>query len=725
MKQFAILIFGVLFYLTVLGLPVARMLSRSLGDGSKAGLYSLAPILGLSTYILLNNYLSFLYRFSSNTITVIICVYAVFSILLIWRNYPIHDEWPYIFKGVLFSCLVALITFLTNSADFIGISADQYFPVTNGDTFSYLSHVDQYRLYGCNSPILEYPAGYLPIIGGFGGRDAVVAFIASIAEATKTETHTAFFIAQRMALILISVGISGILFFLTSNIWSAFVGMLFSAIGNLFLHQILQQFSSCSFGSVLTLFLILVLCIDKAEKIQGRRKTWSPLSGLAAGVIFIVSPESGCLILVAVGFWFILDHAYNRILCAFTSGIRFLFGFIVGAGPKLLGALMFVIGQARNSSGPHPGDWIANSTILIQASGQGFTTSTDWSSVPLIKQIIIAITLLLYLIAIINIIPHLCKMRTSTKQAATFESILVFALTGMAMCIAAYSFHKGYALLKVIDYFSVVQPIILGIGLFFFIETKIYKKNCAIFSALIAILLGFYLFTAFSEKQKILNKYNSVIKKVPSLKDLKLDTKKIVWSIITPDLKDSCLDLFLYLNRFGKQALAFKSTSSNRYCPKVEAQNNPIFVRISANGYLDKIFADITHKKPWPKGLYFIECYNTLQITEGHWVSPDGNEQKLNRWLSVQGDFSMWERDDLIPRQIKMKIEAGPDLAPENIIQILVNGCMQKTINSMDLPYSLELEIYKLKAGENRCSIVVLGPTKGIRQLRISEMAVN
>jgi hypothetical protein len=43
MKEFAILIFGVLFYLTVLGLPVAKMLSRSISDGSKAGLYSLAP----------------------------------------------------------------------------------------------------------------------------------------------------------------------------------------------------------------------------------------------------------------------------------------------------------------------------------------------------------------------------------------------------------------------------------------------------------------------------------------------------------------------------------------------------------------------------------------------------------------------------------------------------------------------------------------------------------
>ena len=49
----------------------------------------------------------------------------------------------------------------------------------------------------------------------------------------------------------------------------------------------------------------------------------------------------------------------------------------------------------------------------------------------------------------------------------------------------------------------------------------------------------------------------------------------------------------------------------------------------------------------------------------------------------------------------------------------------QKTINSIDLPYSLELEIGKLKAGENPCSVIVIGPSKGIRQLRISEMEIN
>jgi hypothetical protein len=98
---------------------------------------------------------------------------------------PVAAIWPCL--------LAAALALVLNSADLKFAGLD-YFPLTNGDTFSYLGFIDQIRDTGWIAPRISYPAGYSPLIDhAVFTRAPSVIFSADFAEVLGLETHSAFF----------------------------------------------------------------------------------------------------------------------------------------------------------------------------------------------------------------------------------------------------------------------------------------------------------------------------------------------------------------------------------------------------------------------------------------------------------------------------------------------------------------------------------------------------
>lgn len=94
------------------------------------------------------------------------------------------------------------------------------------------------------------------------------------------------------------------------------------------------------------------------------------------------------------------------------------------------------------------------------------------------------------------------------------------------------------------------------------------------------------------------------------------------------------------------------------------------------------------------------------------------------RWLSEKGEFVVFVSDPAIFRFVQVRVYPGPDLRPENIIEIALNGTVLRTLSPMDLPANLVLPVGKLAAGSNEGAVLVLGPRGGPRQVSVARLQI-
>lgn len=724
MVPFCIYILVLLSYFSLLGMPVSFLLALRCSDSKRAGVYAMAPILGVVIQIYFGIGFHVLFSFRPRIVVgSVFLLMVIFSFLIIRQS----SVWRQEIKGVLYGLICIFvcgaIAILLNSADLHRIALDNYFPITNGDTFAYLGHIDQFRLTGQNTPVIEYPAGYKPAIEhAFGGRDTVVAFTAGLAEFLNLETHTAFFISQRLSFILLVTGVFGILFFITSSILVAIVGSLMAMAGNFFLHQLLQQFSSSSWGAVLALLLVFTFCWEIQRKRAEAESSWSLLCGFIAGVLFMVSPETGVVTLFIVGFWFIVAHFNLYFRLILKSVGSFVFGFILGVLPMLSRSVLFAYNQANSVLRGHPGDWIANSAILFQASGIGFTTSVGLSSLSTIQVIGSVLTSLFYLFALLLIVVKI-KKPGNLDFVEDSKPVALFAIASLLITIVLFYLGKGYSMLKTLDYFSFLHPLVFGLAFGIVLkEHNLRFRGLVLFIGTAFIM--FFVVLAIPEKYSILKSYARTVRGIPRISDLKLSNPSLNVAEVVPDLIGDSLDLFLYVNRFNNIKFAYYAEESNRYRPMTNPSFGMPFVRVSVPGYRDKIFADITHTVPWQVDPYLVSYDGTMRIIGPNWLSPEGSSgENLYRWLSLKGAFTLYLESSSLNRHIKMNIYPGPDLLPANTIEIQVNDLVLRIVRFKDLPLQLDFLVSNLKPGLNTGAVVVRGPFGGIRQVSVAQMS--
>jgi hypothetical protein len=250
------------------------------------------------------------------------------------------------------------------------------------------------------------------------------------------------------------------------------------------------------------------------------------------------------------------------------------------------------------------------------------------------------------------------------------------------------------------------------------------RSLCLFFNAGFLVFFGWQ---AYSEKLRIFARYADEVRGIPRLNDFQVTNPAEHVNTVVPDLAGDSLNLFLYVNRFNTVKFAFNDTETGRYRSVITPNNSMSFVRVSVPGYKDKVFADITHSIPWrDEGPYLIAAEGELRVKGPNWLPPEGSVgDNMFRWLSSRGDASFFVADSSQNRYLLMKIYPGPDLLPENVIEIQLNGSILKTLIARDLPTQLSLLLGNLNSGVNNCSLEVIGPVAGIRQVSVAKMSTH
>lgn len=729
MTPFIIYTLVVFIYCTLLGAPISLFMAshctsrnNALSTMRTVGLGIMAPVFGIVVQLFASISICILWGLHPLLLVGIpvLCV-GLFTLLAIRKYSFLNMMSLTLCLGIVGASVTGVIALLVNSTDLYHIAFNDYFPVTNGDTFAYLGYIDQLRLSGWGAPTIEYPAGFRPIIeAAFGGRDAVVAFMATIASVLHLETHTAFFISQRLILMVLVTGTVGALLFITSSVVAGVVGFIFATVGNFFLYQVLQQFSSDSMGAVLVLAVVFLLCWQCQRKAVGLEERWSPTSGFASGVLLLVSPETAVVALFVVGLWFLVVHSDNELRSTIRSMKNFLLGFLFGALPTLPQSVVFAFHQSSSAAGGRAGDWIANPAILFQASGLGFTVGSGLGSLTLVQAIGAVTTSSLYLFFILFLFWQ-CRLE-HVKQCSPSMPVVFFSAVSLLIATVLFYLGLGYAMLKVIDYFSVLPALIFGLAVSAIMSCRNHplRKLYLFFGTIFVVTFAAL---AYPEKLKILDSYASAVNGIPHLHELKLLQQPSGVRAVIPDFVGDSLDLFLYVNRFDITRFAYNASESYRYRPTIRPDVGMPFVRLSVPGYLDKIFADVTHAVPWVHGLYLVSYDNAIRVNGPGWLPPEGSSGlNMFRWLSGKGAFTLFAKGPSQSRHIRMNIYPGPDLLPENWVEVQLNGLTLSTVRSKDLPLRLDLGTGGLKPGPNKGRIVVHGPAGGIRQVSVARL---
>jgi hypothetical protein len=284
----------------VLGLPFSAAFMMRDKAPQSLGWLMLSPAFGATLYFSAGTILHFcgLRAFAVFWALVAMSAGASITLLRCQRGPPPGGSIIFIL-----GCFVAAVFALALNSSDLRFAGLDYFPLTNDDTFTYLGYIDQIRNTGWITPRITYPAGYVPLIdSAVSIRAPSVIFSADFADILGLETHSAFFLSQRMALPIIALGASGIVMIATGN-WMAtslcFAPLVF---GNVLLHQIFQQFNSSTMGTVIgPVIVALAIWTVRRERSGSEVVAGHVLAGWACGTMAITSVEAHPFYLMAFG----------------------------------------------------------------------------------------------------------------------------------------------------------------------------------------------------------------------------------------------------------------------------------------------------------------------------------------------------------------------------------------------------------------------------------------
>jgi hypothetical protein len=714
---------GLLFvFVFALGLPLATALMVRDGGRPASGWLLLAPALGACFYFSVG---TILHSFGFRAVSVFsmlmgASVLASTIMLGVWRRQVLRT-W---LVGAAACFLAAAVALALNTAD-LAVAGLDYFPLTNEDTFSYLGLIDQLRATGWIEPRISYSAGYTPLIDhAVFTRTAGSIFVADFADILRLETHSAFFLSQRLALPMIALGASAIVMIVTGN-WTA-TSLCFAGLvcGNALLHQILQQFNSSTMGTVIApVVMAIALWTVRTERSAREMVAGHTLAGWGCGAMAMTSMEAHPFYLIAFGLVAIIPVARDRRLDgSIASGVAFVAAYLTASFPVVIKVWPALIEQFVNAGNGHPGDWIAAPGFLMQATGVTMTTVASLSyyrMIPLITAMAVLITFVISVIVLGWGSRHVGK-RVRVPPSDLLSLFLVAVMVSGLQALL-YAHGSGYGLLKLTDYFAFLGAVVISVAAYQLgmTESKFAK------SAFVGLIVA-YCAVAFEAKTGVLGSYRERTAALPPPSAYRLSASYSGGGVY-PDLSEQPLNLFLYENRNQAARILFRPSESHRYSPRgtADATGGRDVARMPRVGTFEAALADITYSAETPAAdLRLVPAAGQIHLleAESHWTQPEGETiGRLLRWLSVSGQFVIFGPFGA-NRSLEAHLAPGPDLRSDNRIEFHVAGQRIQTFAPDQLPLDLSIPLPAQSNLEELGEIRITGPTAGIRQISVAQL---
>lgn len=703
-----------------LGLPLAVALAARDRQSPSLGWILLAPALGTAAYLSLA---TILHSFGFRSGAVYWALFGLAAAGMLFQLARARRPGPAFILGGIAICMVeAALAFAVNASDLVFAGLD-YFPLTNDDTFSYLGHIDQIRSVGWNEPRIAYPAGFIPLIDhAVSTRTTGVILVADFADMLGLDTHSSFFLTQRLALPIIALGATGVVMLVTRSWMASLLCFASLVFGNVLMHQILQQFNSSTLGTVIApLIVAMAIWTFRPERSQRERWAGFALAGWLCGTLAITSTEAHPFYLIAFGavalVSFLGERKWTRML---GEALAFVAFYLAASFPFVLKLWPALISQFVNAGAGHPGDWIAATGFLVQATGITLTTADKLSAYAIVPRVA---ALAVFASMIIAILTLAWTARAANQNKRVLRSDLL-ALVTFALLLASfqavlYTRGSGYGLLKVTDYFAFLGAIVVSVAAFQFGLTRRWFIGCVL-----AASIGCYCAVAFVEKREVLARYRDRTALLPLPANYRLPAG--AEGTLVPDLSAEALNLFLYENRFGSARIAFRTTESNRYRAVAGVAGPDRIARLFHAGALGTTVADITYPDGFSSPVVQTEPaigQTHLVQPDPHWLGPTGLRIGfLWRWLSVSGGFIIYGPLSGGQRTLHVNLAAGPDMLPENRVEIYVSGERLLTVSPAEMPLRAAIALPALAKSENDGEIRIVGPSGGIHQLSVGNL---
>ena len=724
--------------LLVIGSPATFLLAARDKSSAFLGWLLLTPAFGAAIYLGMATVLHSLGLDSPTVFFAVLASACLTSVVVTARSMRRATLRRLLFGTALLAGGAAVAVAL-NAKDLLVVGLDAYFPLTNNDTFAYLGHIDQIRTVGWQDPGIHYPAGYVPVYAQPHMRVPGVIFVADFADILGLGTHAAFFLSQRAAIPIIVLASTGIALVATDSLFASSVCFSVLLLGNFLLHQVLQQFNSSTMGSMVApVVLALAIWTARDSRTRAEFVAGSAAIGLAMGTLAMTLPEAHpfYLLFLAVVFAYlaVARRQFRRLAEAF---IVFILGFFVISSPLILGTLWELAFQYEHAAAGHPGDWVAAPAFVIQASGINLLTSDVFSAYSIYMRLASLTFLAGFGLAFFAFAWWLVKP-PAARGIMHSDVFVVFACAGVMLSfqVFLYGFHIGYGLLKLTDYFAFLPSIVVGVGAVLVGRAIDSRRGRALASLVLIVVCAGYMTVTVREKRFQLRNYSEYCQNAPAPADYRLDALgKGAPALVVPDLHGDSLDLFLYVNRWGPNHIWFRKDESYRFSPLQSTGGGEGWMaRIPRVAYWKRhatYFADITYVKGRPTStlVEILPLAGQVRLIPGHgWRDPDGEDpleerpSDMRRWLAGHGAFVVYGGSSLAGRALEMELGPGPDLRPDNVIEVTVAQRLLATVAVRDLPKRLVLPMPAFSMFELDGEIRITGAAAGQRQVAVSRL---
>ena len=539
----------------LIGLPSGLLLASGTADKREAaGWLLLTPAIGVTTYLAFATTFHFA-GLGGEKVFYLLLLLPMALVATFARPSLKRALWP-----IGLTLLGAPITIGLNAADLTFAGLD-YFPLTNDDTFSYLGLIDQVREIGWVKPTISYPAGFQPLLShAVDLRAPSAIFVADFAHAFRLETHTAFFVTQRMFLPVTALAATGVVMLVTGNIWGACLSLASLIFGNTLLHQMLQQFNSSAMGTIIgTVVLAMLVWSGRRERSPRQAVVGYGLAGFAVGTMAITSMEAHPFYLVISGlifFFNFLRSGHRRDFVKF--GIAFLIGYLAPSMLFLLKIWPQIVGQYFMASAMQAKS-IAVPGFLIFLSGISLGVPPRLLQYPPVPMLVAVGTVLTSLGASAYLLWRGFQPCSSTLRSHDGLVLGLFTATVFALEGFMYAAGIGYGLLKTADYFAFLNTVAVGVAA---VQVAALGKP---WEYIAVWLFGLFCITACFGKVDVLSNYRGETMKGPLPSAYKGDPSAN--GIDPSKLTMEQFNLYLYENRMGSSKIQIPAGRSNRFAP--------------------------------------------------------------------------------------------------------------------------------------------------------------
>jgi len=706
----------VLLFLFIVGFPFFLLTKKLINNGKGFEyFFLLVPNIGLLVILWFSTVFAKL-NISQNVCFIMLSIFGL--IFMVFRRKRFCTE---VSSGrvSIFVVLLVFLSIVVNSLDIFKVGWGNYFPITNGDTFSYLGHVDQISRSGGEYEDIVYPSGLIPFYHhAVSLRTAVVSLVSFLSVPVSFEGHQMFFLTIRLTFPLVLLCI--LFVFLNAGVSgrAVFLGTLVLVGSGFGLHSVFQQFFSASIGIVV--FWLLLVCALMLAGDVFNKYMWLCV-GITFGILGLCSIEMFFVLLPFMLVMFVLFFIKYDIRGNFYILYSFVFGVIVGLLPIVKDLWSILLSQINNGMGNHPGNWIARTGFLVQFFGIKVYLGEE---VLLGLRILVVSVFFLYMFSMLVLLRMFFRM----KGGFRYRALILFLINAYYLLLSVFLFflRRGYALLKVSDYFSFLQLFTIIISLVVFYG--FWSREKRVVNILWWTILIIYSGVAFSEKLKTEKSYSRMLINSPLVDQTKDDfedfLEKTVDGNFAIDASSEASDKIMYILRDYPVNL-FSLLRSDRFGRTENLLPNYVIGVNNGAGV-----TDINQKNDQILAaggalvLKKIDKYVFIDGKNGNWLGAecsDGNS--CFQWLSGEGKLKFFLNKPGMYK-VHFSVACGPDWA-ENELLFEGGGDTQKIElfcddgkNDFVIPFMAEGMVSDV-------SVLVAGEKKGIRQVSVSDLYIE